>query len=432
MRHLILSLSFLLFFSYQAAWSQPKAQQTTDASLESAAQSEEKEEDSQDMIQVFLDCSTCDMNYLRQELNHFDYVRDPMLADVHVLVTRQFTGGGSQSFELAFMGRENFSSFQQKLTYTVPPNTSQDKQRKEFAHIFSLGLIPYLAQTSMANSIEIRIAADLDDRPMRQEYDPWGNWVFEVSGSGSVRKEEQRNDFALRGGLEANRVTALWRIQNRFNFNFNQKYFTQEGEEFSSETRYLGYRGGATRSLTDHWSAGAFFNASSSTYNNMELSTRLGPALEYSLFSYEEVNRREVTLAYHFGVMYRDYIEQTVFGKEEEALMQQSVRLAARFRQPWGSIFASAEGSHFFHDLAKNRVDIDGYVSLRVAKGLAVSLNGNVELIRDQLSLAAGGSSLEDLLLQQSQLATGYKLAGSIGLNYTFGSIYNNVVNTRL
>ncbi|MDA0334911.1 MAG: hypothetical protein O2782_07090 [bacterium] len=55
-----------------------------------------------------------------------------------------------------------------------------------------------------------------------------------------------------------------------------------------------------------------------------------------------------------------------------------------------------------------------------------------MERINDQLSLAVGGATLEEVLLRRRELATDYKVWSRAGLSYTFGSIYNNVVNTRL
>jgi hypothetical protein len=46
--------------------------------------------------------------------------------------------------------------------------------------------------------------------------------------------------------------------------------------------------------------------------------------------------------------------------------------------------------------------------------------------------LAAGTTSIEELLLQQREIATDYKTNFSVGLSYTFGSIYNSIINTRL
>ena len=40
--------------------------------------------------------------------------------------------------------------------------------------------------------------------------------------------------------------------------------------------------------------------------------------------------------------------------------------------------------------------------------------------------------SKDEVLLQQSQLQTGYRANYRLALNYTFGSVLNNVVNPRL
>ena len=44
------------------------------------------------LLRVFIDCFECDTEYLRQNVQFVDYVRDRTVADVHVLVTTQGTG----------------------------------------------------------------------------------------------------------------------------------------------------------------------------------------------------------------------------------------------------------------------------------------------------------------------------------------------------
>lgn len=56
---------------------------------------------------------------------------------------------------------------------------------------------------------------------------------------------------------------------------------------------------------------------------------------------------------------------------------------------------------------------------------------GSFALVHDQISLPLGGSTLEDVLLQRKMQATDYSYYTSFGFTYTFGSIYNNVVNPR-
>jgi hypothetical protein len=64
-------------------------------------------------------------------------------------------------------------------------------------------------------------------------------------------------------------------------------------------------------------------------------------------------------------------------------------------------------------------------------KGFSFNFFGNYERIRDRISLRKDAASTEDVLLRVQQLATGYSYFFNFGINYRFGSIFNNVVNTR-
>ncbi len=70
-------------------------------------------------------------------------------------------------------------------------------------------------------------------------------------------------------------------------------------------------------------------------------------------------------------------------------------------------------------------------LSLRVIQGLSVNLNGSASRIRDQLSLRKGDASEDEVLLRRRELETSYDYHVSFGISYTFGSIYNNIVNPR-
>ena len=74
---------------------------------------------------------------------------------------------------------------------------------------------------------------------------------------------------------------------------------------------------------------------------------------------------------------------------------------------------------------------LSGYINIRVLKGLSVRIWGGVARINDQLSLAKGELTEADILLQLTELETSYNVNGEIGVTYTFGSIYNNIVNPR-
>ncbi|NJK83813.1 MAG: hypothetical protein HC912_08365 [Saprospiraceae bacterium] len=95
-------------------------------------------------------------------------------------------------------------------------------------------------------------------------------------------------------------------------------------------------------------------------------------------------------------------------------------------------MFCRYSGSNFMDDWSKNRFVFNGSLSVRVFKGLQIRLGGNYQIINDQISLPKGEASIEDLLLAQRQAATNFQASMNVGMNYTFGALYNNVVNTRL
>ena len=68
---------------------------------------------------------------------------------------------------------------------------------------------------------------------------------------------------------------------------------------------------------------------------------------------------------------------------------------------------------------------------VRIFKGFSVSQNGAISRRRDQLSLRRGEATTEEILVRQRELATDYSYDLGFGISYSFGSIFNNVVNPR-
>lgn len=56
---------------------------------------------------------------------------------------------------------------------------------------------------------------------------------------------------------------------------------------------------------------------------------------------------------------------------------------------------------------------------------------GTVDRTRDQIYLPKAGATTEEILVRQRQLATSYRYSMTFGITYSFGSIFNNVVNPR-
>ena len=99
--------------------------------------------------------------------------------------------------------------------------------------------------------------------------------------------------------------------------------------------------------------------------------------------------------------------------------------------QPWGSVHTSVTGSHYFHEFSLNRLNVSGSLSLNLVKGLSLDVSGSFSRIHDQLSLPREGTTPEEILLRRQQLQTNYNYQFKVGLSYTFGSIYDSIVNPR-
>ena len=64
-------------------------------------------------------------------------------------------------------------------------------------------------------------------------------------------------------------------------------------------------------------------------------------------------------------------------------------------------------------------------------KGLSFRVGGAAARVNDQLSLVKGEATEAEILLRLQELQTSFNVEGEVSLTYTFGSIYNNIVNPR-
>ncbi len=389
-----------------------------------------------DQLDIFLDCRYCDLTFLRKEVGYVNYVRDPNVADVHIISNTQRTGAGGLDHTIRFLGRQQFEGTEHELNFSELPGSSRQERQVGFGKMIQTGLVPFWMNTSLAQKLDLSVKHDESaDAQVTTDpvSDPWDSWIFSVEAGGSANSDSRTNRYVGWARLRADRVSEEWRIRNLFYTRYDGRRFEQGEDEVIISRNDRSYASSSVVwSVSDHWSVGAFGSLSSSTFSNLDLSTRMAPAVEFSIFPYEEVHKKELTIAYRISHIYRDYAEETIFLQLSENLFNQSLVMAARLQQPWGSLYAELEGSHFWHDFRQNRIEFEGYLSLRVARGLSITLGNEIEFINDQRSLPKRDISLEELLLAQRQSATSFRLSGQFGFKYTFGSIYNNVVNTRL
>ena len=381
-------------------------------------------------IKVFLSCR-CDQEYIKQNTLLFDYVRDRTLSDIEVFIFDITTAGGGKNYSFEFKGKNKFQNKENKISTDISTNMTFNEVREELLKTYKLGVVYFLQNTDFQKKIDISFDTE---REMVDEtsLDQWKNWVFEVSGSFNFEDEKRINEEEYNLGLEIDRVTEMWRVRSDMGFRRSVKFFSGNDEDYNSERKRSYFTGSIVRSISNHFSTGIFGSYQNDTYRNYKSYFNFSPALEYNFFPYREVLTKEVTLAYKLGYSLYEYFEETLYGFLKQNLFRQSLTLNVRFRERWGNIYSYLVASQFIDQPGQKRLTLNNNLNLRVVRGLSLRVSGNFQLIRDQINLPKGETSIEDLLLRQRQISTNFQNRISLGLSYTFGSIYNNIVNTRL
>ena len=367
-------------------------------------------------------------DYIRKEIPFVNYVRDIKYAGVYVISTEQATGSGGRKFTYFLVGQNENSGMRDTISFVTSPGETMDEIRKMEVITLQMGLMRYVAKTPLSRYMKISFSEQLDETVST---DKWDSWVFRALVSGRLSGQQTTKSSVLNLNLFANRVTESWKIMLRARYNYSVDRFNIKGDRITSENNSKFVNSLIVKSISDHWSVGGSVYLGSSSYNNIDISTRIMPGIEYDLFPYSESTRRQFRLLYSIGHNYVNYTDTTIYNKVMESRMQHSFSVSYEVLQKWGSIDIRMEYSNYLYDWTKNNLSLDGEIDLRLTKNLSVNFGGGASLIHDQLGLVKGGATTEQVLLRQKELATQYRYSTNFGFTFTFGSIYNNVVNPR-
>jgi len=379
-------------------------------------------------LKIFLDCYMCDEDYIRQNVLFINYVRDRKEAQVHVMVTSQRTGSGGRQYTFHFFGQKEFTGMNDTLVYTSSTDDTKDQIRKGQVETLKIGLMRYVARTSLAKDIRIRFNKPAHEKIVE---DKWKSWVFDLRMSGFLNGQKSRNSYNLYGSVVARKVTPEWKYYISANYSTSQDKITTDDDVIYSTLKSKSLYGLVVKSISDHWSVGGRTTVSSSSFSNYKFQYSVYPGIEYDIFPYSESTRKQLRILYTAGYSYNDYVDTTIYNKTKESLLGHSLDVALEVTQKWGSVETSANWSNYFYDWSKNNLSVNGRVNIRLFKGFSVNLGGSVSMIHDQINLVKGGASTEEILLYRKELETSYRFFANFGITYTFGSIYNNVVNPR-
>ena len=391
-----------------------------------------------DRLTTFVDCPGyvpgCDLDFFQTEVGFARFVRDPADAAVYVLIVDEDTGGGGDRYTLFFEGRSGaVAGRRDTLVTSTPPAASDDDQRRAILGRLALGLAGFASRTGLASRLSVAYAAPTAEAPDEPEpVDPWDSWVFRIGGNGYFNGQSQSQSYNLFGSVSAERVTEALKVSVRPRASYNRSAFElSDGSTFVSDNASYGLNTGVVFSLTDHWSAGGRVNVSRATFSNYDVRLEATPAVEYNLYPYAEATRRQLRFFYQAGVEAVAYQDTTVLGETDEVLPVHEAGVAAEFAQPWGSVNVYSSASQYLSRFDKYNVSVGGDVDLRLFRGFSLNVNGYYEFVRDQVNLPARRAEDGEILTGDQELPTGFQYFVSLGVSYSFGSIYNQVVNAR-
>lgn len=397
-----------------------------------------------DALRVFLDCSggrgggVCDSRHFRTEITYVNWVRDRRDAEVHVMITSERTGSGGQEVRFDFYGLEALEGVNDSLFYTTAQSDTRDEELVGVTSVLAVGLARYSTMAGYRRPVQVTPVemepgpGDLPPGLQGEVEDPWNYWVFRVGGNGGYEGEERESSQNLRGSLSADRTTEMWKVNIRASGSYSKRTVElTDTTTFLDERRDWEVGSYVLYSLADRWSIGALAEAAEVTRYNQDLTATTGVGIEYSFFPYREATRRRLTVTALLGAEYFNYEEETVYYKMEETLAKASLEGTLNLRQPWGGGSVRASASMYLHDTSKNRLSLGGGINFRIFRGLDWNLSGNIARVHDQLYLPLGDIPPEEILVQRRALATDWKYSINSGFSFSFGSIYNNVVNNR-
>lgn len=391
-------------------------------------------------LRVYLECAArgCDRTHIRTEVDFVNWVVDVQDSQVHLIITSQSTGSG-QEYRLDFIGREALEGQDDHLTYATSNTDTDDERIRGLTGVIAVGLARYAVLSGRDLPFEVAVpdvsarVADLPPGLQGDVDDPWDYWVFRVGADVDFESEESEKSRDFGANFSANRTTELWKVSvgGRGSLRRNE-YDLSDGSIYVDERDDWNVNGRIFYSLAERWSTGIEGGGNSSTRNNTDLGGQIGTGIEYSFFPYREWTRKRMTLQALIYARYFDYDFTTIYDKDTETVWEPSLRWSLGFRQPWGTANFNAEIQAFLHDPTTfYRMSSGGRLSIRLFRGLEWNIRGSVSKVRDQIYLSAEELTDAEILLQRRQLPTDYTFEISTGLDFTFGSIFNNVVNNR-
>lgn len=381
---------------------------------------------------LFLNCASwrCYEDFVRTELNFFDYVRDRFEADIQILIINQDNAAGGSQYTLTFIGQKNWAGKTDTLKFATKQADTDEIIRQKLVRFLKLGLIKYELPTELLDDITV----DFKKRAVEQtmvKNDKWDYWVFQLGGQGNVNGGSNQISLWMNGYVSAQRITNESKLRITTDYSQNIQEYTIGEDKFRAKTENVNGNILYVKSLGEHWSAGAGYVFRRSVFQNFNAMNQISPAVEYNAFKTSENTKHQLRFLYQAGIRTHNYLEPTIFEKTHENVPFQRLDVALNLTRTWGTIGANITGFQYLHDASKYRLSFGLDLNWRVFEGFSVNISGNASYVKDQVFLPASAFDPTTILLGARQLPSSFDYWTYFGVNYTFGSINNSVVNPR-
>jgi hypothetical protein len=367
-----------------------------------------------------------DIDFIKTEITFANYVRDRNEADVQLMITCQTTGDGGQEYCLTFAGLGSFHDINAVLKHTVPPDATPDDTRKALVDAIRRGLVPYVARTKLRDNLRVEFTPPTAKQAVT---DNWRNWVFSLSLNGWANADNGYSYMYYYAYPSIKRITETEQLTVTGGVATTRHWYALDSSDITTLSRSYDGEADYGRKLSSHLAVGARLLYNTSDYSNIRWSFALGPRFEYDIVPYSEYVRHKIYLQVIPVAVYNSYFDTTLYNQTREYLTKDEVLLGANLTRSWGTLTLTACGGHYLPGFARNRLSLYSSLSVRVVAGLSVSLYGGYDLIHDQVALRKAGATEEERLLRLREMETSYYYWASVGITYTFGSAFANIVN---
>lgn len=390
-----------------------------------------------DPPRLYLSCpQTCFEDYVKQRLSYFDFVRDPYLSDYTLVIVRQAAGGGGERFSLTIEKTGPSPAAPDRprphpSTCTTKPGASTDDTRREMLALLLRALLVELADTPHAAEFAVSLA-ERSQTELGAVKDPWNFWVIIPSLNAWGEGASGFYSLYVVGALTVRRITETSKLRIKGSYARDLSGFRLEDGERVSGDLYGTYGGGLyAHSVGKHWALGGTVTAKGDEWANLELHLHGGPLIEYNVAPYTDNASRQLRFAYQIGAWSNWYLEESVNDLTEEVRPYHALSVIGELNRSWGSLQSVAQINSFIDDPQLFRLSGGINVAIRLARGLALDLNGKASWVRDQINLRGRTITNLELLLGTAEQPTDFNVNGSLGISYTFGSVHNTIVNPR-